>query len=87
MSATLSFTKATGDLLTAAEVMEIVNLFSTKTDNSETELKSTLTTTMGIVVHGSTAGAARPIGYTSIIWIGSVDPTNAIDNDILFSIV
>jgi hypothetical protein len=50
-------------------------------------LKSTLTTTMGVVVHGAVAGTARPTGYTSVTWIGSVDPTNAINGDIWYSTV
>lgn len=35
----------------------------------------------GVVVHAADAGVARPEGFTSIEWIGSVEPTNAIDND------
>lgn len=37
---------------------------------------------MGVVVHGATAGTARPSGYTVVTWIGSVEPTNATNNDI-----
>ena len=37
---------------------------------------------MGSVVHGSTAGTARPTGYNVITWIGSVEPTNAENDDI-----
>jgi hypothetical protein len=37
--------------------------------------------TKGCVVHGATAGEARPAGYASIEWIGSVEPTNALDDD------
>lgn len=37
---------------------------------------------MGVVIHGATAGTARPTGYGAIHWIGSVTPTNAIDNDV-----
>lgn len=37
---------------------------------------------MGVVVHGATAGTARPTGYAQITWIGSVEPTNAATNDI-----
>lgn len=36
---------------------------------------------MGVVVHGATAGTARPTGYNVITWIGSVEPTNATDDD------
>ncbi len=35
----------------------------------------------GFVNHGATAGTARPTGYASIEWIGSVEPTNAINGD------
>ena len=37
---------------------------------------------MGVVVHGATAGTARPSGYNVITWIGSVEPTNAENDDI-----
>jgi hypothetical protein len=35
----------------------------------------------GVVIHGSTASTARPSGYGSVEWIGSVEPTNAANND------
>ena len=35
----------------------------------------------GYVNHGATASTARPAGYTSVEWIGSVEPTNAINGD------
>lgn len=35
----------------------------------------------GVVAHGATAGTARPSGFASIEWIGSVEPTNAVDGD------
>ena len=35
----------------------------------------------GTVVHGAVAGTARPSGFLSIEWIGSVEPSNAIDGD------
>lgn len=37
---------------------------------------------MGVVIHGAVAGTARPAGYGAIHWIGSVAPTNSIDNDL-----
>jgi len=37
--------------------------------------------TKGFVNHGATAGTARPSGFASIEWYGSVEPTNAIDGD------
>jgi hypothetical protein len=39
-------------------------------------------TPVGYVSHGGNGTAARPQGYTAIIWVGSVEPTNAIDGDI-----
>lgn len=35
----------------------------------------------GFIVHGSTAGTARPAGYASVEWQGTVAPTNAITGD------
>lgn len=35
----------------------------------------------GYVNHGATAGTARPTGFASIEWHGSVTPSNAIDGD------
>lgn len=35
----------------------------------------------GFVNHGATAGTARPAGFASIEWFGSVEPTNAVDGD------
>lgn len=35
----------------------------------------------GYVNHGSVAGTARPSGYASIEWVGSVEPTNALNGD------
>lgn len=41
----------------------------------------TQTVGKGYVNHGSVASTARPSGYASIEWVGSVEPTNAIDGD------
>lgn len=40
-----------------------------------------LTGLKGFVNHGSVAGTARPSGYASIEWFGSVEPTNMEDGD------
>ena len=37
---------------------------------------------MRVVNHGSTAGTARPAGAAAVYWIGTVEPTNALDNDL-----
>ena len=35
----------------------------------------------GYVNHGAVAGTARPTGFASVEWVGSVEPTNWIDGD------
>ncbi len=35
----------------------------------------------GFVAHGSNASVARPVGWDSIEWTGSVEPVNAINGD------
>ena len=37
-----------------------------------------------VVVHGATAGTARPstAAVPVVLWVGSVSPTNAVDGDI-----
>lgn len=35
----------------------------------------------GFVNHGAVAGTARPTGYASIEWVGSIEPTNAVNGD------
>ena len=35
-----------------------------------------------VVNHGSTSNYARPVGALSVLWLGSVEPQNALDNDI-----
>lgn len=34
-----------------------------------------------LVAHGATAGTARPSGWAGVIWVGSVQPTNATGSD------
>lgn len=38
--------------------------------------------TMGQVVHGTVATTPRPSPFSIVTWIGSVEPTNATNNDI-----
>lgn len=38
--------------------------------------------TVTFVKHGATAGTTRPTGFAVVIWLGSVEPTNAVDDDI-----
>jgi hypothetical protein len=35
----------------------------------------------GYINHGATAGTARPTGFASIEWHGTVEPSNAVDGD------
>lgn len=37
---------------------------------------------LGVCVHGATAGTARPTGFAVVFWIGTVEPSNAVDNDV-----
>lgn len=37
---------------------------------------------MGVIIHGAVAGTARGTDFTYYTWIGSVEPTNALTNDI-----
>ena len=39
------------------------------------------TNVKGHIEHGGTAGTGRPSGFTSVEWIGTVEPTNAVNGD------
>lgn len=41
-----------------------------------------LGTGMGVIIHGSNAAAARPLGFVGVIWIGTVQPDNMAEFDI-----
>ncbi len=41
-----------------------------------------VTHTMGVVTHGASASVVRPSGFAVVTWIGSVEPTNAVNHDI-----
>lgn len=65
--------KVAADVATQAELDAGLALKTNETTRS--------TSTKGFVNHGAVAGTARPTGYASIEWVGSVEPTNAIDGD------
>lgn len=46
-----------------------------------TSLEGVAANGKGFVNHGATAGTARPSGFASIEWVGTVEPTNALDDD------
>ena len=35
----------------------------------------------GVINHGGTSGTGRPTGFDSVEWIGTVEPTNATNDD------
>ena len=37
---------------------------------------------LGYVAHGATASTTRPSGFAAICWVGTVEPTNAVNGDI-----
>jgi hypothetical protein len=37
---------------------------------------------MGGVYHGATASISRPVGFDVVTWVGSVEPSNAVNNDV-----
>jgi hypothetical protein len=53
----------------------------TKADVTGTALAAADVGAENVVVHGATAGTARPAGATVVHWIGSVAPTNVATND------
>lgn len=50
---------------------------------SAVALGSTLSASgMGVVEHGAVASTARPTGWHRVNWIGTVEPTNAVNGDV-----
>lgn len=73
---------ATRTVTTDLAVSGTVNATTLQQGGSGVALASTLSSNgKGYVNHGSTAGTARPSGFASIEWTGSVEPTNAINGD------
>ncbi len=63
------------------ELIEAV-LFNPIAYSAMSELAAAISGSMGVVVHGSNAATARPTGHDAFTWIGSVEPSNALVNDI-----
>lgn len=67
-------------------IQNFIDFFSSKADRvtglteNEPALKDRFL--VGVVAHGKDEKTERPAGFGSIIWIGSVEPLNAVDNDI-----
>lgn len=66
--------------LTAEKIIEITDGLDGRVEILVTN-KSDVATSKGYVNHGAVAGTVRPSGYPSVEWVGSVEPTNAIDGD------
>lgn len=66
--------------ITTADVSGLDSALSAKTNDSKITANG-----MGVCVHGTTAGTARPTGFAQIMWIGTVQPTNAVTNDIWYN--
>lgn len=48
----------------------------------EAEVGAIRTGVMVVVNHGSNASTARPSYAAAVYWIGTVEPTNALDDDL-----
>jgi hypothetical protein len=60
----------------------ITGTLSAQTDlQSALDAKAAAANAKGFVNHGSTASTARPTGYASIEWYGTVEPTNMANGD------
>ena len=44
---------------------------------SKADSNKLATSGLGYVNHGATAGMARPTGWAAVLWLGSVEPSNA----------
>ncbi len=55
----------------------ITNLPTTPSSSTDAASKAYADTKVVRVIHGSTAGTARPSGASAVEWVGSVAPTNA----------
>ncbi len=56
------------------EIFDEIAANTAKTSYTKTNVK-------GHVAHGGTAGTARASGFTSVEWVGTVEPTNAVNGD------
>lgn len=67
----------------AVGLANVVNVDTSNASNisSGTLAQARMVPNVVRVVHGSSAGTARPTGATYVEWVGSVEPTNAINND------
>lgn len=87
-----SRTPTDGSVTAAKFATNVLDTDATLAANSDTRVASQKATkgyvdavkggAMGYVNHGSTAGTARPSGYAAITWVGTVEPTHAVNGDL-----
>ncbi len=65
---------------TDAEVTKVANVPADTT--TDLAAKSAQSVSAYHINHGATAATARPTGYFVVYWYGTVEPTNAANNDI-----
>lgn len=65
--------------MTAYQAVILVNPGDVQIDLSNYTPKSEA---MGCVVHGADPTLPRPLGYSSVTWVGTVRPNNMAQNDI-----
>lgn len=65
--------------------MSLIDKLTSVVERIATEVKgkADATETMVTVAHGSVAATARPTAG-SVYWVGSVEPTNAVQGDLFF---
>ncbi len=80
MSKISEFTVASS--LSGTEVIPVVIDPEGTPENKIVTINTIRSGAMGTVVHGGTASASRPTGFTIVTWIGTVEPLNATTNDI-----
>lgn len=49
---------------------------------TESEVYAKQSEVARFVLHGGTAGTTRPSGFATVVWLGSVEPTNATNGDV-----
>ena len=54
----------------------------TKVTQSAAALFAVKAESVGFMAHGTNANAARPVGYGAVFWFGTVEPVNALEQDI-----
>lgn len=66
----------------APDLLNTLNEIAAAFNDDPNAITALRSGSMGVVIHAADANVARPAGYGAIHWIGSVAPTNAIDNDV-----